>query len=294
MPSVPDLVSIVLPTFNGSRYIREAVASCLKQTYSPIEVVIVDDGSTDKTQDILESVAARDARVRCVRHKENRGISAALNTGFSHCTGAYWTWTSDDNCFRPNAIAEMVRYLRENLEAGMVYADFTFIDDSGREVRTHQVQPRERLLHGNTIGPCFLYRREVAEVVGEYSEEMRLAEDYDYWLRVSARFLMEPLHVNLYSYRRHAGSLTASESRQAGRVADRALEKHLSSLAWADDEARGHAFLRLARRAAKRREWPRVLRCLWLARRYGVWFPLGPAIRRRLDRLWPRQGRQSA
>jgi len=99
-------VTIVLPTFNGSRYIRQSIESCLNQTYRNIELIIIDDGSTDNTIEIINSY--RDDRLRLIQFEENLGHIAALNYGFSVSTGDFLTWTSDDDYYALDAISQMV------------------------------------------------------------------------------------------------------------------------------------------------------------------------------------------
>src|SRR6266508_190816 len=113
-------VSIVLPTYNGSRYLEESIDSCLKQTFEDIELIIVDDCSTDDTPQIVARY--RDPRLRVIRHETNRKLPAALNTGFAASKGTYLTWTSDDNRYAPNAIEVMMQALETSPEIGLVYA----------------------------------------------------------------------------------------------------------------------------------------------------------------------------
>lgn len=206
--SARPLVSIVLPTHNGSRFLRESVESCLGQTYPDIELVIVDDGSSDATPEILGSLS--DRRVRTIRHPVNLGLPAALNTGFAHATGELLTWTSDDNLYDDDAIEVMVNYLDEHPDIAFVYTDFRLIDDTGRVIGQVEVRPPDSLKESNYVGACFLYRRAVYEQLGDYDPAARLAEDYEYWLRVSRHFRMAPLHRPIYSYRMHGGSLTGA------------------------------------------------------------------------------------
>jgi glycosyltransferase involved in cell wall biosynthesis len=105
------LVSIILPTYNGSRFLERAIQSCLGQTYFSIELIIVDDASTDSTPEILARAVKQDTRVRVIWHDRNRKLPAALNTGFSEAKGEFLTWTSDDNEYLPNAIEQMVDFL---------------------------------------------------------------------------------------------------------------------------------------------------------------------------------------
>src|SRR5262245_61923913 len=93
-------VSIVLPTYNGSRFLAESIQSCLDQTYPDFELIIVDDCSTDVTPAIIAEFSARDSRVHTVRHEKNKKLPGALNTGMALSRGRFLTWTSDDNLYR--------------------------------------------------------------------------------------------------------------------------------------------------------------------------------------------------
>jgi len=114
-------VSIVLPTYNGERYLRRAIESCLEQTHQNIELVVVDDCSTDSTPEIIQSFA--DPRLVYLRNQRNQGLPRGLNIGFARTTGQYLSWTSDDNEYAPTAIEEMLRALRDSPDGEFVYAD---------------------------------------------------------------------------------------------------------------------------------------------------------------------------
>lgn len=95
-------VSIVLPTYNGARYLRQSIDSCLGQTYRNLELIVVDDASTDTTPEIIRSY--QDPRIRVIRHEKSKMLPESLNTGFRAVSGDYLTWTSDDNYYVPEAI----------------------------------------------------------------------------------------------------------------------------------------------------------------------------------------------
>ena len=104
-------VSIVLPTYNGAKYIRQCINSCLNQTYNNIELIIVDDGSKDETPDIIKSY--KDERIKYIMHARNLGLPYALNTGFRNAVGEYLTWTSDDNYYTKKAIETMLSFIKD-------------------------------------------------------------------------------------------------------------------------------------------------------------------------------------
>ena len=209
----PDLqVSIVLPTYNGTKYLAGSLESCFAQTHRQIEVVVVDDGSGPEVAEIVGRFSG--PRLKYIRHGTNRGLPAALNTGFAAASGALLTWTSDDNLYTPDAVEQMVRFLCTYPDVDFVYSDAYEIDAEGKVVGMLRVPPPEWLPVKNRIGGSFMYRRRVYEVVGDYDPKAVLAEDYDYWLRVARRFTMQRLLRVLYYYRYHPRSLTASCARQ--------------------------------------------------------------------------------
>jgi glycosyltransferase involved in cell wall biosynthesis len=267
------LVSIVLPVSNGARYLRHSIESCLCQSYDTLELIVIDDGSTDSTPAIIEEYLKRDRRVQAVSHACCRGLPQALNSGFAIATGQFLTWTSDDNYYRSHAIARMLEVLEGDPKAGLVYSDYSIVDSQGRFLEYCTVGEVRELLFGNQVGACsFLYRREVQEALGKYDEEMFLTEDYDFWLRASARFRMIPLHEDLYCYRVHENSLSARFSARARAISDRCLERNLPNLTWATRPDKASAYLMLARRAQLHGEWGRARRLAFAAFRLA---PLG-------------------
>ncbi|MGL4464397.1 MAG: glycosyltransferase family 2 protein [Planctomycetia bacterium] len=200
-------VSIVLPVYDGARYLAESIESCLCQTLADWELIVVDDGSTDDTGRIVRSF--RDPRIHSLRHAVNRRLPAALNTGFRQCRGEYLTWTSCDNRYAPHALEVLARRLDEDPAVDLIYSDFDLIDENGALLRRHHAGPTAALAETNVVGMCFLYRRSVYEAVGDYDDEAFLAEDYDYWLRAAASFRLVHLPRVLYEFRMHEGSLTA-------------------------------------------------------------------------------------
>jgi len=201
------LVSVVLPTLDGSRYIHSSIESCLAQTYGGFELIVVDGGSSDGTLEIVESFA--DPRVRLVHQPGNAGrLSGALNRGFADARGVYFTWTQDDDLFAPEALAVMVEGLERRPDAGMVYAGQVFIDDEGTLIRPSLDFEPHDLTWTNPIGHCFLYRREVAESVGLYDPAFLMAEDTHYWMRVYRQSTIVRLPGRYFDHRLHDGNLT--------------------------------------------------------------------------------------
>ena len=253
-------VSIVLPVYNGSRYLRQAVDSILAQTCRDWELIIVDDASTDETPRVVTALSASDARIRGLRLDRNRRLPAALNRGFEEARGQYFTWTSDDNMFRPQAIEEMVAVLEAQRTVDIVYADRTYIDEEGQCLRSVPVEPVDAMADHNPVGACFLFRRHIHEALQGYDESLFLAEDYDFWLRASCRFKFCALHQDLYLYREHGASLSGKRRDDVIQLTDRLLEQRVPALSWMSRAQRAVALLAVAERYRNRADGAGVKR----------------------------------
>lgn len=222
------LVSVVLPVFNGEKYLAEAIGSVLAQTYTDFELIIVDDGSTDNGNKIASNFASLDSRIRLITHDKNKKLPAALNTGFAAASGEYYTWISCDNIMLPEFLEKMTSELTSNADAAMVYGNMRLIDENGDILRGTGWFEKPPLsgcvmlprsadelndVANNTIGAAFLYRANAAEIIGRYSEKRFGIEDYDYWMRMNEIF--DIVHTSfcepLYLYRFHSGSLTSRD-----------------------------------------------------------------------------------
>lgn len=208
MSMIHPKVSIVLPTYNGDGYLRQSIDSCLFQTYKNIELIIVDDCSTDETPDIVRSF--NDPRIRYVRNKTNQRLPRSLNIGFALTTGEYLTWTSDDNEFLPEAIAVMLEFLTENKSVDFVYANNLSKFLNTGETKQRNISEPENIRERNCIGACYLYKRKVYETIGDFNPHYELVEDYEYWVRVWKKFRMHYLPRVLYIYGEHSKSLTGT------------------------------------------------------------------------------------
>lgn len=223
-------ISIVLPVYNGEKYLPLAIDSVLKQTYTNWEMIIVNDCSTDGTGRIIREYAARDPRIHIHNNSVNLRLPNSLNAGFMRATGDYFTWTSDDNILKPNMLETLISVLEEDSNIGMVYSDFTDIDENGKEIREWKLSDPDGLIQENVCGASFLYRREVAFQVGGYDPDLFLAEDYDYWMRIWGMYPIKHLHKSLYLYRRHDQSLSTTKYNLVIQQTYRAMMKNIQIL----------------------------------------------------------------
>ena len=237
----PPLVSVLLPVRDGERFVREALASVLGQTLEALEVVVVDDGSTDGTRAILESF---DDERLCIVPQPRLGLVAALNRAAREAGGNHLTRMDADDVSLPDRVERQAAFLDAHPRVGLVVCGVTAIDEGGRHLRTVVLPPddaslRRRLLLRNpfTHGAVTV-RREAFERAGGYRADYGSNEDYDLWRRIARDWELAALPEVLYLYREHPAAVTQTD------VHDRMRSReHLRDELWRDP-----ALLRAVRR----------------------------------------------
>jgi glycosyltransferase involved in cell wall biosynthesis len=216
MSSEPK-VTIWIPSYNHARFLPAAIDSALSQTYKNIEIVVVDDGSTDESLSIAQAYASRHPDiVRVFTHpgQSNRGISATFNLCFEKSTGTYLGGLASDDLLHPHRIAEQVAFLERRPELDWVYGYAFYIDEDGRKQAqrrlffgmdiTHSANPVERLILRNAIcGTTVLIRRDAATQIEPFDETL-VYSDWDFWVRLAARHKMGFLPRARVGYRLHS------------------------------------------------------------------------------------------
>jgi glycosyltransferase involved in cell wall biosynthesis len=207
-------VSVVLPVRDGERFLAEALESILRQTYADLEVVVVDDGSTDGTADVLAGF--RDERLRVVR-QEPAGLVAALQRGVAEARAPLIARMDADDVSEPERLERQVELLGRRPRVGMVATWVAVIDEEGRELR-REVQPsahedlaRRLLLRNPFQHGSVLLRRDALEAVGGYRADYGANEDYDLWRRLTRSWELACVPEVLYRYRVHAGAVTQTD-----------------------------------------------------------------------------------
>jgi len=231
-------VSVVLPVRDGERFVHEALESVLRQTYSDLEVVVVDDGSTDGTGDVLAGL--RDERLRVVR-QEPTGLVAALQRGLAEARAPLVARMDADDVSEPERLERQVDLLARRPRVGMAATWVAVIDEDGRELRrevlpsAHQDLARRLLLRNPFQHGSVLLRREAIEAIGGYRADYGANEDYDLWRRLARSWELACVPEVLYRYRVHPGAVTQTDPE---RVARREL---LRDELWREYEARRYA-----------------------------------------------------
>ena len=208
------LVSVIIPTFNRARYLREAIDSVLKQTYPHWELIIVDDGSTDETQSNLETLA--DARVQVVRRPHEGNVARARNVGLERAQGHYVAFLDSDDRWMPSKLQLQVADLARKAGKRWGYTYFEQIGEHGESVpfplhmgrRPCEGWILEGLLRGEAwVAPTtVLVERELMAAIGGFDETLAFSEDYDAFIRLAMRSEASLVAVPLCVMRVHPGN----------------------------------------------------------------------------------------
>lgn len=213
------LVSIVIPVYNGSNYVREAIDSALAQTYKNIEIIIVNDGSTDNTEELIKSY--KDKRIRYFK-KENGGVSTALNLGIKKMRGEYFSWLSHDDLYYPNKIEKQISILiedcEEKKEKTILYSNYSLINENSEKISDLKFEknnfieklnyPFYPLLNGLINGCTLLIPKKCFNEVGYFDPKLRATQDYDLWFKMFPKYELFFIKDNLVKTRIHSEQST--------------------------------------------------------------------------------------
>jgi glycosyltransferase involved in cell wall biosynthesis len=263
------LVSIVTPSYNQAAFLEEAIRSVLEQDYEPIEYLVVDDGSTDES---VEIVRRHEDRLAWWTRQENAGQVAALNRGFARTSGAYMGYLNSDDTLLPGAVSRMAEELERDPDLWLVYGDALYTDERSRQTgylpsREFDVVEMVRQADNHVVQPSTLWRREAWDRFGPLNEDGWYFFDFEFFLRFPperVRRIPEPLST----YRIH------SEAKSTGAAASRLARDHarLAETFFASDalpaaaravaaEGRSNAYLLGAEFAYEGLDLARARRC---------------------------------
>ena len=211
------LISFVIPAFNMDGFVARAIDSALAQTHTPVEVIVIDDGSTDDTPKALASYRER-PNVTLIR-QTNAGLSAARNRGLASSRGELVCFLDADDFLAPTFAAKLRAALGEDPKAGFAYSDVQRVDRFGERADDYSVATARRTVHGDIFDSlilggyftpnCVLVRRSVLDAVGPFDPELGGHADYEMWLRiVAAGYRAAFVSERLAYYRLHPGSMS--------------------------------------------------------------------------------------
>lgn len=216
-------VSVLIPTYNRADYLLEAIGSVLHQTFSDLEVVVVDDGSTDDTAQLVKAIA--DDRVRYL-YQSNHGVAAALNTAWRAAQGEYLAMLGSDDLMLPDQLAILLADLDHDPRLGLVYARAQGMDPHGNSLPQilgappkFPGQTLKSNLYGDSVcGIACLFRKSCIEQAGGFNESLIANEDWDLWIRMAELCQFAYRDQILARFRMHPASLTGARSQAYERV----------------------------------------------------------------------------
>ena len=211
---MPPLVSVIIPAFNSAQYLADAVESVFAQTYSAVECIVIDDGSTDHTNELLKELLKVHPGLKIAR-KKNGGLSSARNMGLRECTGDFVSFLDADDVLIPDKIERQVAFLNAHPDVGIVYGDCLIATETLRPVEMYttempqELEPIDALCYRNWFGVMIpLVRRTLTDRVGDFNEELAadsLRQSYTYivlgWRRFSISATYWPNAPRLLSYK---------------------------------------------------------------------------------------------
>lgn len=208
-------VSVVIPVYNGERYVTDAIASVLGQSYPPLECIVVDDGSTDGTAGVVERYGDQVAVVRV----DNGGVARARNTGAARARGRWIAFLDADDVWLPDRLEKQLRALQDGGEGiGIAYCGLTVVDEQLRPLRRMGVPAAEVALRNTlllepppiSVAQGALVDRVAFESVGGFDELMSTSADCDLVVRIASRYQVQALDEDLVLYRQHGAQMSAS------------------------------------------------------------------------------------
>jgi len=200
-------VSVIIPTYNRARSVSSAIQSVLDQTFEDFEIIVVDDGSTDNTKEVIKSF--KDKKIHYLRHIKNKGSQAARNTGIKHSKGKFIAFLDDDDMWLPQKLERQLTIIEDKPDIGVIYTGFVFISD-GKVYYVYTPSLRGNIYYDvlkKTVAATstVLLRRECFNKVGFFDEHLPRYEDWDLWIRLAKHFKFDFIKEPLVLCRFHEG-----------------------------------------------------------------------------------------
>jgi CMP-N-acetylneuraminic acid synthetase len=196
-------ISVIVTAHNYGRYLSECLDSIIRQTIDSCEIIIVDDGSTDNTDEMLRKY---EEHIDKIIKLNGVGVAVASNEGIKNSSGEYVIRLDADDYFVENILQILLHNIEHNDALGMVYPDYYVVNEEGDilECRRYGMpKEEEKLLERTPLGSCALFRRSCYDEIGGYDDSLRFEEDYDFWLRFIKHFKIKNIDIPLFYYRRH-------------------------------------------------------------------------------------------
>ncbi|WKK79842.1 glycosyltransferase [Marivirga arenosa] len=208
------LVTVYITNYNYEKYLQKAIESVLVQTMQNFELYIIDDGSTDKSKNIIESY--RDHESISIIYQKNKGLNITNNVAMRAANGKYLMRLDADDFLEKEAIEKMSLALEKDDELGLVFPDYYYVDAEGNKTgleQRHNFEKEVSLYDQPAHGACTMIRLEFLKNLGGYNESFTCQDGYDLWIKFITHHKVSNINEPLFSYRRHGQNLTTNEEK---------------------------------------------------------------------------------
>lgn len=208
------LVTVYITNYNYGRYLDQSISSVLHQTFPSIELLIIDDGSTDNSVEVIERFAAHPS-IKVI-YQRNKGLNTTNNIAMRAAAGKYIVRLDADDFFEPEAVERMVAVLEADEDLGLVFPDYYYVDEEGKrtgEERRHNFENEVSLFDQPAHGACTMIRLSYLKELGGYNESFDCQDGYDLWVKFVTKYRVTNVNTPLFSYRRHHANSTLNEER---------------------------------------------------------------------------------
>ena len=213
-PSARPLVTVYITNHNYERYIEQSIESVLAQTLQDFEVIIIDDGSTDNSREVIERYA--DHPRFSIIYQKNKGLNVTNNIALRSAAGKYIMRLDADDFLDPHALELMSSRLEQDSTLGLIFPDYYLTDADGNVEcieKRHSFDEEVSMLDQPAHGACTMIRHSALLAVGGYDEQYRCQDGYELWIKFTAKFPVKNINLPLFYYRKHNANLTGNEER---------------------------------------------------------------------------------
>lgn len=208
------LITVYITNFNYGNYIKQAVESVLNQSFQDFELIIIDDGSTDNSKEIIESYSH--LKNVSVIYQKNKGLNITNNVALKASKGEYIMRLDADDFLEPTALEVLSNKLEEDKDIGLVFPDYYIVDEYGyrlSEIKRHNFSEEVKIMDQPAHGACTMIRVNYLKSIGGYDESYKCQDGYELWVKFINKFNVTNVNKALFSYRRHNNNLTNNENR---------------------------------------------------------------------------------
>jgi len=228
-------VGVIMSVYNGEKYLKEAIESILNQTFRDFEFIIVNDGSIDKTEDILDDYAKQDSRMKIIKNRNNIGLTKSLNKAIQDAKGEYIARMDADDISLPKRLEKQVKFMEKNPKVGLLGVAYYQMNSKGEIVGknifpiSNKKLQKALIKYNHFFHASVMIRKNILNEAGLYNENIKSAQDYDLWFRIARvskiANLSEFLMIQRYSMERISINYKNKQMRSSIKIRKNAIRK---------------------------------------------------------------------